>query len=61
MTDFVMRFLGEPRAAFYTENRGKKQNKNAHSSTAVRKNFQHKSDPDETYLKKNWKLGEYLT
>jgi hypothetical protein len=56
-----VRFFGEPRAAFYTENRLKKQNKNAHSSTAVRKNFQLKSDSDETYLKKNWKSGEYLT
>jgi hypothetical protein len=54
-------FWCEPRAAFYTENRGEMQNKNVHSSTAVRKNFQTKRPPDETHLKKNWKSGEYLT
>ncbi|HDR2162135.1 TPA: hypothetical protein QCG56_004051 [Enterobacter cancerogenus] len=33
-------FLYEPRAAFYTEKVGKKQNKIAHLASAVRKNFQ---------------------
>ncbi|MGL4727112.1 MAG: hypothetical protein ACRCWW_21815 [Scandinavium sp.] len=54
-------FLSEPRAAFYTEKQGKKQNKNAHSSTAVRKNCQGIRQANERFLKKNWHSGETLT
>jgi hypothetical protein len=53
--------LSEPRAAFYTDNGGKMQNKNARSSTTVRKNCQALSRAVKTYLKKNWKWGEHLT
>jgi hypothetical protein len=32
-----VRFFNEPRAAFYTEKRGKKQNKNVRVAAVVRK------------------------
>jgi hypothetical protein len=51
----------EPRAAFYTENRGKKQKIIAHVVTTVRKNFQLKDQQGEIEVKKNWKSGEELT
>ncbi|PRW21568.1 hypothetical protein CSC03_3973 [Enterobacter hormaechei] len=39
--------LYEPRAAFYTEKVAKKQNKNAHVASVVRKNFQQRFQHSE--------------
>lgn len=51
----------EPRAAFYTENRGKKQKIIAYVVTTVRKYFLLKDQQGETEVKKHWKSGEELT
>ncbi|EPV2478866.1 hypothetical protein [Enterobacter ludwigii] len=51
----------EPRAAFYTENRGKLQKINARVASAVRKNFQQRIQLSERLVKKSWKSGEELT
>ncbi|OGE60000.1 hypothetical protein BHS30_15970 [Klebsiella pneumoniae] len=49
-----MRFFNEPRAAFYTEKRGKKQNKNVPVCAVVRKflpgGFSHKCDRHQKRL-----------
>jgi uncharacterized protein (DUF924 family) len=54
-------FLYEPRAAFYTENKGKKQKINVRVASAVRKYFQLRFQHSESLVKKNWKSGEEVT
>ncbi|HFZ8995583.1 TPA: hypothetical protein ACIPUI_002738 [Citrobacter freundii] len=54
-------FYYEPRAAFYTEKKPKKQNINARSATAVRKNFRRRLQLYAIEFKKNWKSGEDVT
>lgn len=53
--------LYEPRAAFYTENRGKKQKINVRVAGAVRNYCQPQFQLSERLVKKNWKSGEEVT
>ncbi|WP_410215098.1 hypothetical protein [Klebsiella quasipneumoniae] len=50
-----VRFFNEPRAAFYTEKRGKKQNKNVPVCAVVRKFCQASFSINATAIKKGWK------
>jgi hypothetical protein len=50
----IVRFFNEPRAAFYTEKRGKMQNKNVRVAANVRKNC-HPYFNNATCIKKGWK------
>jgi hypothetical protein len=55
----LVRFFNEPRAAFYTEKRGKKQNKNVRVAGLSGKlpGFFNKCDD----IKKGWKWAQELT
>jgi hypothetical protein len=54
-------FFNEPRAAFYTEKRGKKQNKNVPVCAVVRKFCQAGFPINATAIKKGWKWAQDLT
>lgn len=56
-----VRFFNEPRAAFYTEKRGKKQNKNVPVCAVVRKFCQAGFPINATAIKKGWKWAQDLT
>ena len=51
----------EPRAAFYTDKKVKKQKINMHIASTVRKNFQLHFQYNATSIKKSWKSGEELS
>ncbi|WP_434670377.1 hypothetical protein ACMYSO_10065 [Klebsiella sp. B345] len=50
-----VRFFNEPRAAFYTEKRGKKQNKNMRMPMIGRKNCHLPFFTNAKHIKKGWK------
>jgi hypothetical protein len=51
----------EPRAAFYTEKRLKKQSINEYVAGPVRKNFQQRFQGNASDIKKSWNLGQKVT
>jgi hypothetical protein len=51
----------EPRAAFYTEKRLKKQSINEYVAGPVRKNFQQRFQGNASDIKKSWNSGQKVT
>jgi hypothetical protein len=56
----LVRCFNEPRAAFYTEKRGKKQNKNMRVAGYCQENCHRPFSINATNIKKGWKWGQEL-